>query len=129
MFKPKEISKKTGITTRQIADITEKGVAQPALDTMGRGSSRHYDKKGVFSLILAASVRGILSSNEQKTFVAEVLRKESRERSRFGLLDHDLSGLIAIGFSNDSMDAVLSGKYFSRMVLDLSGVRKTVSEF
>jgi len=128
-FKPKEISEKTGITTRQLADMAEKEIVHPVIKAAGYGSSRYYDTKGLFAIFLAASVRRLLPIGEQRTLVSKAVDNEAAEKKRFCFLDRDITGLIAVSFSDDSIVDGFGEKWFSRTIFDLSLIRKKIDEF
>lgn len=74
LYTPGEICERlTGINPRIIADMAEKGLVTPVKDTTGAGSSRLYDKQGVFRIAVFCALRGVFSLKLQAQFVDDVL--------------------------------------------------------
>lgn len=60
LYSPSEIQAKSkgGITTRQILDLSEKGIIRPARETTGPGSPRLYDHENIFDICVCLALRG-----------------------------------------------------------------------
>ena len=74
LYTPGEICKKIdGLTVRVIADLAEKGFILPAKDTSGPGTSRLYDKDGIFKIMLYAALRGGLPRDVQTNIINKII--------------------------------------------------------
>ena len=77
LWRPKEIvSRIAGATTRQITDLAELEIIPTAHDTTGAGTARLYDGRGLYSIMIALSLRGSLKPDSLKKVVEKILEFE-----------------------------------------------------
>jgi hypothetical protein len=76
-WRPKDIEARLAlVSTRQIADLAERGIISPVIDADGRGTTRIYDGAGLYSIVLGQVTRMFLNHNDLKTFIQIILDKE-----------------------------------------------------
>jgi len=73
IYTPSEIcARSTGVTPRQITDLAEKGIIQPAKDTPGQGSMRLYDKQNIRDILIALALRGYVAGDALKGILLKI---------------------------------------------------------
>ena len=83
LWKPNEIVKRMpGVSTRQIADMAEKGVIKPLVKADGPGTSRLYNQNGVFSFMVAQVVRRYLSQDDLRAVVKRIVGLRERNEMK-----------------------------------------------
>jgi len=76
-WRPKEIAEKIDdATTRQLADLAERGIITPAVETSGAGTSRLYNHTGIYSIMIAVGLRKVLSPALLKDTIDTILKYE-----------------------------------------------------
>ena len=74
IYTPSEIcSKLDGVTPRQITDLAEKGIIVPAKPSAGQGSMRLYGKANIREMLIALSLRGIISGKPLRSLLDKIL--------------------------------------------------------
>lgn len=81
VWRPKEIqSRIPKITTRQIADLAEKGIVTPTEETSGAGTPRTYDLEAVYGIAIALSIRKIAPPEMIKSVVKRLIGLEAIDK-------------------------------------------------
>jgi len=65
------INRIPGLSTRELIDMTEKGLIIPAEESTGQGSPRQYSDENVFQIAVAASLRKTLPPIVLKFFMLQ----------------------------------------------------------
>jgi len=79
-YTPGEICKRVeGINPRAIADIAERGLVIPVKESSGAGTSRLYDKEGVFRIMVIAAMRGAIPIEKQTEFIKHIFNGKEDE--------------------------------------------------
>jgi len=74
LYTPGEICKKLdGINPRAIADMAQRGLVIPVKEASGAGTSRLYDKAGVFKIMVIAALRGSFPIKTQSQMLKNII--------------------------------------------------------
>jgi DNA-binding transcriptional MerR regulator len=129
LYTPGEICKKLdGVNSRTIADMAEKGLIVPVKDSDGGGTSRLYDKEGVFKIVLLSAMRGTFSLKTQANFLHRILKETSLSEDRIAGHDVPIDEIETGYFDATGKDVSRDPKSYVKHTINVSAIRKFVDK-
>jgi hypothetical protein len=119
------LSRIPGLSTRELIDMTEKGLIIPAEESTGQGSPRQYSDENVFQIAVAASLRKTLPPKVLKMFMEndfkfaienDILVFRTWPNDETKRMDYSVSGI-----NTDSKNALMSIFHYNMKNRSLKG--------